>query len=77
MKKLLFISGFVIVFVFVSKVTAQNTPYDLLNPSMKEIATLESEPNWIKFKAFAKINPKTLFENHKTAFELLFKLLTK
>lgn len=49
---------------------AQNSSYDLLNPSMKQIALPESEQNWIKFKPSAKINPETIFEDHKVAFEL-------
>lgn len=58
MKKLVFKLWFLVGFLFTTIAIAQNTPYDLLNPSMKEIATSESEPNWIKFKASAKINPQ-------------------
>lgn len=49
---------------------AQSTFYDSMNNSMKQIASIESEENWIKFKPTAKIKPETLFEEHKTAFEL-------
>ena len=48
----------------------QSTFYDLMNNSMKQIASTESEENWIKFKPTAKIKPETIFEEHKTAFEL-------
>lgn len=61
MKKLVFKLWFLVGFLFTTIAIAQNTPYDLLNPSTKEIATSESEPNWIKFKASEKINPQTLF----------------
>ena len=64
--KLCFCAGF----LFASNVFAQNNYYDLLNPSMKQIATPESEENWIKLKPSAKINPATLFEVHKAAFGL-------
>jgi Zn-dependent metalloprotease len=56
--------------LFTSNIMAQNSNYDLLNPSMKQIASPESEQNWIRFKTSAKINPETIFEEHKTAFEL-------
>lgn len=56
--------------LFTSNLMAQNSNYDLLNPSMKQIASPESEQNWIKFKTSAKINPETIFEDHKAAFEL-------
>lgn len=49
---------------------AQNTNYDSLNPSMKQIALPESEQNWIRFKSSQKISPETIFEDYKTAFEL-------
>lgn len=55
---------------FTSNLMAQNGSYDLLNLSMKQIALPESEQNWIRFKTSAKINPETLFEDYKTAFEL-------
>lgn len=70
MKNLLFKLCFCLGFLFTSNVLAQNGYYDLLNPSMKQIASPESEQHWIKFKISAKINPETLFEEHKTAFDL-------
>jgi len=41
-----------------------------LNPQMKKIAKPESEPNWIKFKEDVRIEPKTIFIDYKSAFNL-------
>lgn len=65
MKKILFF------FCFLTQiVSAQTRFYDLMNPTMKQIASPESEEHWIRFKSSAKINPETIFEDHKVAFEL-------
>lgn len=65
MKKILFF------FCFLTQiVSAQTRFYDLMNPTMQQIASPESEEHWIRFKSSAKINPKTIFEDHKVAFEL-------
>lgn len=65
MKKTLFL------FCFLTQiVSAQTRFYDLMNPTMKQIASPESEEHWIRFKSSAKINPETIFEDHKVAFEL-------
>lgn len=65
MKKILFF------FCFLTQiVSAQTRFYDLLNPTMKQIASPESEEHWIRFNSSAKVNPETIFEVHKTAFEL-------
>ena len=49
---------------------SQGVFYETLNNSMKQIASTESEENRIKFKPTARIKPETIFEEHKTAFEL-------
>ena len=43
---------------------------DTLNSQMKKIAKPESERNWIKFKDDTKIDPQTVFSEHKSAFDL-------
>ena len=48
----------------------QSVFFETLNNSMKQIASVESEEHWIRFKSSAKIKPETIFEEHKTAFEL-------
>lgn len=48
----------------------QSVFFETLNNSMKQIASVESEEHWIRFKPSAKIKPETIFEEHKTAFEL-------
>jgi bacillolysin len=43
---------------------------DSLSFGLKQIANNESTSTWIKFNNSVKINPETLFEDYKTAFEL-------
>lgn len=70
MKSVIIKLCFSLLFISSTFVSAQTRYYDLMNPAMKQIASPESEEHWIKFNATAKINPETIFEVHKVAFEL-------
>lgn len=45
-------------------------PSDSLSFQMKQIATAESQTNWIKFKENANIRAETMFSEYKSAFGL-------
>ncbi|WP_291124868.1 hypothetical protein [Flavobacterium sp. UBA6031] len=47
-----------------------NLKVDTLNPQIRKIAKSDSKPNWINFKTDSKINPKTIFVEYKSAFDL-------
>lgn len=54
-------------------VFAQKVPIisnDSLTLPMQQIAKVESQTNWIKFKESTLLNPKTLFLDFKSAFGL-------
>jgi Zn-dependent metalloprotease len=43
---------------------------EVLNTKMQKIAKSESTPNWVKFKDDVRINPKTVFIDKKSEFDL-------
>jgi len=57
-------------YFMVSAQPANENRRDSLNSQMKKIAKPESEPNWIKIKEDIKIDPKTIFIEYRSAFNL-------
>lgn len=61
-------SGLVVAVLITGNIMAQNR--ESMNPKLEAIARPGSTPNWIDFKEGTVINPSTIFNDYRDAFEL-------